>query len=212
MNKTLSSKRLWLGLAFLALGLVLLSAYLYEINLAPESTDTGTDFGLEGNAVRVSLTFSPKKLTPGDSLDVDIKLVDIPGVAPGVLPPGIANESGGTLSGVLSAPDDCKVAPREPIVLPTSGLELSEMEWHWVVDCSTEGRKTFLPTISFAKNGRVPVPGTADAIAYRGTISISVSKSLTQTILGLLSAAFLSVIGAVVTYALQRRKNQGSQA
>jgi hypothetical protein len=191
------------ALAVVALGLL---AWLYESSLGPTYSDAGTDFGLEGNGVRVAFTFTPKKLRPGDSLDVVIKLGNIPGIAPNTVPPGLANEAGGTLSGLLVAPDDCKVEPKDQIVLPTTGLSLSEMEWHWIVDCATEGRKTFVPTLTFIKNGgQTATGGSSDAVAYRGYLSVTESRSLTQIVVGGLSAVFLAVIGVLVSYLLRQR-------
>ena len=74
MNRT---RIIWVCSALAIVALVLLT-WLYESSLGPTYNDAGTDFGLEGNGVRVAFTFTPKKLRPGDSLDVVIKLGNIP--------------------------------------------------------------------------------------------------------------------------------------
>lgn len=126
--------------------------------------------------------------------------------APNTVPPGLANEANGTLSGTLVAPDDCKVEPKDQIILPTTGLSLSEMEWHWIVDCATEGRKTFVPTLTFIKNGGQTATGSSsDAVAYRGYLSVTESRSLTQIVVEGLSAVFLAVVGVLVSYLLRQR-------
>ena len=196
---------IWICSALAAVAAVLL-VWLYESSLGPTYRDTGTDFGLEGNGVRVAFTFTPQKVRPGDSLDVVIKLGNIPGNAPNAVPPGLANEADGILSGNLVAPGDCTVEPKDAIVLPTTGLSLAEMEWHWIVDCATEGRKTFAPTLTFIKNGgQAATRGSSDAVAYRGYLSVTVTRSLTQIILASVSAVFLAVVGVLVNYLLRQR-------
>ncbi len=205
----LSRNRLSWCLAILfAIGFLALVGRLYELSLGPSYSDGGTDFGVEGTAARVAFSFHPKKLAPGDSLSLDITLGDVPGTTPGVLPPGIANETDGVLSGVLMAPDDCKVTPQNRTDWPTSGQTLAEMQWHWIVDCATEGRKTLSPIISFTKNPGWTAPpdgDRTDATPYRGTLSIDESKPLTQVLLGFLSAVFLAVVGTLVTFLLRQR-------
>ena len=204
MNRT---RIIWVCSALAVVALVLL-VWLYESSLSPTYNDTGTDFGLEGNGVRVAFTFTPKKPRPGDSLDVMIKLVNIPGIPPNTVPPGLANEADGRLSGTLVAPGDCNVEPKDEIVLPTTGLSLREMEWHWIVYCATEGRKTFVPTLTFMKNGGpTAAGGSSDSVAYRGSLSVTESRSLTQIVLGGLSALFLAVAGALVSYLLRQRSS-----
>ena len=122
---------IWICSALAAVAAVLF-AWLYESSLGPTYRGTRTDFGLEGNGVRVAFTFTPQKVRPGDSLDIVIKLGNIPGNAPNTVPPGLANEADGILSGNLVAPGDCTVEPKDAIVLPTTGLSLGEMEWHWM--------------------------------------------------------------------------------
>lgn len=80
--------------SILALGTVILLGWLYQASLGPSYSDTGTDFGFEGNGVRTVFDFAPKRLAPGDSLDVVIKLKDIPGNPPHTVPVGLANEAG----------------------------------------------------------------------------------------------------------------------
>ncbi|MGA8576452.1 MAG: hypothetical protein WB609_12320 [Candidatus Cybelea sp.] len=197
----------WICSALAAVALVLL-AWLYESSLGATYSDTGTDFGLEGNGVRVDFKFDPKRLHPGDSLDVAIKLGNIPLNPPHTVPPGLANEANGTLSGTLLGSGDCTVEPKDPIVLPTTGRSLEEMEWHWVVACATEGRKTFAPTLTFIKNGgEAAGGGTSDAVAYQGSLSVTVARSLTQIVLGSLSAVFLAIVGVLVSYLLRQRSS-----
>lgn len=200
-----------LPLALIAI--ILGSLYVYNSVTADERSiafnrqlegDSGPDFLLEGQPVEIVFKVKPLRAKLGDSVAIRMgirKLVLSPKYDTG----GLANETNGTFSPVLSVPSDCGS--------PSNGRTFSTktppqyLSWDWTIDCGTAGDKEFDVALDYndipllvpavqAPPGGVPSPSQPAPTAFRKSFGVSFYRPMWEVLGGFASAVFLGACRA----------------
>jgi hypothetical protein len=172
----------------------------------------GNEFGVEGQLVDAAVDPFPRSVNINDSLIITLRLKSAtPGASPPPMPPpGVANETNGTLTPTLSGPD-CTVTPQGGAsqTMSTSQTSLDAFVWTWSIDrCETSGDKAVLLALKYAGDGPTSDPNPLQVVAH---INVTEGPSLvgaSQVVV--IITGLLAALAPFVQMAINRKSTKNA--
>jgi hypothetical protein len=176
-----------------------------------QAGNSGPDFLLNGQPVRIAFDVEPLDVKLGDSTRIvmSVRRLNLP---KGYNTSGLANEVDGTLAPYLSAPSDCPVSQNQR-AFPTS-TTVQYLHWEWSVACTGEGAKQFAVALVYAQNVAQPsgnstlfVPPVSQPAptSFQKDFAITVHRPISQALLGFASSLLVAIVAPLIAYFLPRR-------
>jgi hypothetical protein len=181
----------------LAVVAIAVFAYVDAYRVLPPNVtyQGGNEFGVEGQLVDAVVDPFPRSVSINNSLIITLRLKPaMPGASPPpALPPGVANETNGTLTPTLSGPD-CTVTPQDGAsqAMSTAQTSLDAFVWTWSIDrCETSGDKAVLLSLKYAGDGPTSDPNPLEVVAHIDVTegpSLDAASRIVAIVTGLLAA------------------------